>query len=156
MDKFKIFKERLKGASIIQLSITFNITAEDVHEAIADTLIKIVESNRLSLKQLRDLELERLDYMTAVAEEQLRTSSDDILDPESGKLLRDGLRSKIALLRTLLDISKQRAVLLQFNSLKEDVKTESARLFDQLKSVDLESIDSLEDLLEFNKTLQSL
>ena len=148
--QFELFKKRLEGTTIQQLSLDFKIARSEVEEIIAAVTQEIVDACTLSLKQKRALELERLDYWTNTLERALQNDCDDAVDPETGRVYRDGVKSKALIVSKLLDLSKHRTVLLKLVDIEEDVANEAAQLMRKLNTVNVNELETVEDLLDFN------
>jgi hypothetical protein len=156
MERLKIYRAKLQGQSSLQLALDFGTDHQTIDRIVAEVVEEIRTSIRLSVRQQRQLELDRIDTYTSELEHKLRTQCDDVMDPESGKIYRDGVRATTSVIRLLLDLSKQRALLLKLADIEDDVKSEASILFDSLSSVDLDGLETIDDILEYNRKLQKL
>ena len=156
MNKLQIFKERLLGKSAYQLALDFKTDVLSIEKAVSEILEEIRGTCKLTAKQRLSFELERYDRWTEVLEKELKNNCEDVIDPETGKVFRDGNRCKNLTIANLLRISIERSKLLKLTSLEEDVKTEAQQLFESIKDIDLDGLETIEDILEYNKKLQSL
>ncbi len=98
---------------------------------------------KMSLETARDeqaIELDRLNAYTKILEDTLRHDCDDAIDPETGKLYRDGVRSKVAVIQTLLKVSDQRVKLRGLDKVTQVQMTEAVEL-SQMDIADMDQAD---------------
>ncbi|MGL5074478.1 MAG: hypothetical protein ACRDBG_01375, partial [Waterburya sp.] len=86
------------------------------------------------------IELDRLNSYTKILEDTLRHHCEDAIDPETGKLYRDGVRSKVAVIQTLLKVSDQRVKLRGLDKVVQVQMTEAVEL-SQMDIADMDQVD---------------
>ena len=154
--KYEILQKRLKGASPQQLSLDLDMPADIIDKCIKEAITEIRDTTTLTLQDSKAIELARLDKWSEIIESKLKSDCNDIEDEESGRLLRDGVRAANSCVTTLLNISKQRVAIMKLDGIEDDVKTEAAIMFEQIKNMDMSEVADISDLIDITKTLHEI
>lgn len=130
----------LEGKSYREIGLALSCHAQTAARWVKDYRDDLT---KMSLETARDeqaIELDRLNTYTKILEDTLRHHCEDAIDPETGKLYRDGVRSKVAVIQTLLRVSDQRVKLRGLHKVIQVQMTEAVEL-SQMDIADMEQAD---------------
>ena len=142
MDNRKILIDRLKGFSVEDIAESQGRSVTDVDAAIKAMVEATRAESTISANDSKSIELARLDRWTVKLE---TTLEDNCTDP----------REINQTIKTLLDILKIRSSLLQLNQIEDDHKNEAAKLFDEVREMDIETA-SVEEMIRTTLKLHQL
>lgn len=131
----------LQGFSYAEIGATLQIPKTTAHERVKSVLLDNQEAALATLRDMRSIELARMDDLYKKAYEGERNAV-DVYDNETGALVRDGSKAKILFMNQMVQISKHRSALLNLFDIPEAQVTEAT----ELDSIDVTEADS-DDLL---------
>lgn len=118
----------LEGKTYRDISTQLNIHPQTAARWVKDYRDELQSIDLVTIRDEQAAELDRLNHYTEVLEQTLRTSCNDAVDPETGKLYRDGVRSTVSVIQALLRVSQQRVALRGLDTIVQIAKTEAVEL----------------------------
>ena len=140
----KAYSMRLDGYSYPEIAAHLKVSVQTASNRAHSAMERINESESMNLIQLRSLEVARLDKIFVGLWRDFKDAI-DITDPETGRLLRDGILARNQIRDRMLKVIDVRAKLLGLADIPVVVKSEA----EDLLNMDLEddSRDNIESLL---------
>ena len=142
-EETQAYEMRLNGHSLAEIAARLKVSIQTASNRVNNAMERINEVDAMNLVNMRTMEVARLDKIFAGLWQDFRDAI-DITDPETGRLLRDGILARNQIRDRMIKVIDMRTKLLGLSEIPVVHKSEASELLEMdLDNMDTDNIEAL-------------